>query len=138
MTDSGAVMHLPAAMRDEIVAHARAEAPRECCGVIAGQQGRPVQLYRLTNVEPGNDLYRIDDTELYHVYRELDERGCEILAIYHSHPVSPAYPSRTDVALAYWPEAFYLICSLAAPNSPELRAFRIVDGRISEAGIVPA
>ncbi len=138
MPETGAVMHLPTAMRDEIVAHARAEAPRECCGVIAGQEGRPVQLYRLTNVEPGTDLYRIDDTELYHVYRELHERGDVILAIYHSHPVSPAYPSRTDVALAFWSEAFYLICSLAEPGSPDIRAFRIVDERISEAEIVPA
>lgn len=137
MSDMSSDIHLPAAMRDEIVAHARAEAPRECCGVIAGQDGRPIQLYRLTNLERGTDLYRIDDTELYRVYRELDKRGCEILAIYHSHPVSPAYPSRTDVDLAFWSEAFYLICSLAVPGSPDIRAFRIVDERISEVEIMP-
>jgi [CysO sulfur-carrier protein]-S-L-cysteine hydrolase len=130
------VIHLPAAMRDEIVGHARAEAPRECCGVISGQHGRPVRLYRLTNVEPGTRLYRIDDTELFHVYRELQEHGADILAIYHSHPASPAYPSSTDVALAFWSEAFYLICSLAEPGSPDIRAFRIVDEQISEAEIV--
>jgi [CysO sulfur-carrier protein]-S-L-cysteine hydrolase len=124
-------------MRDEIVAHARAEAPRECCGVIAGQDGRPIWLYRLTNLERGTDLYRIDDTELYRVYRELDKRGCGILGIYHSHPFSPAYPSRIDVDLASWLEAYYFICSLAEFGSPDIRAFRIVDERISEVAIIP-
>ena len=124
-------------MRDEIVAHARAEAPRECCGLVAGRDGRPTELFRLTNLEPGTDLYRIDDAELYRVYRQLEDRGEEILVIYHSHPVSPAYPSRTDVSLAFWSDAYYVICSLAGPGAPVLRAFRIVDGAITEAAIVP-
>jgi proteasome lid subunit RPN8/RPN11 len=123
-------------MRGEIVAHARAEAPRECCGLIAGQDGRPTRLYRLTNVETGNRLYRIDDDELYRVTRELDERGWDVMAIYHSHPVTPAYPSTTDVSLAFWPDAFYVICSLANPDAPDVRAFRIVDEQISEAELV--
>ena len=123
-------------MRDEIVAHARAEAPRECCGLIAGQCGSPAHLYRLTNTAPGNTLYEIDATQLYDLeFRRLPERGWEVLAIYHSHPASPAYPSPTDVALAFWPDAYYLICSLLDPATPDLRAFRIVDGRIADAPI---
>lgn len=136
MSELTSIIHLPAAMRDEIVAHARAEAPRECCGVIAGQDGRPIQLYQLINLEPGTTRYRIDDTELYRVYRELFEQGWEILAIYHSHPASPAYPSPTDVALAFWSEAYYLICSLAEPGSPVIRSFRIVDERICEVEVI--
>ncbi len=135
---AGAPVLLPKAMRDEIVAHARAEAPRECCGVIGGRAGQPTRLERLTNLEPGVTLYRIDDAELYRVYRELDAAGADILAIYHSHPVSPAYPSATDVALAAWPDACYLICSLADPAAPDLRAFRIRGNQITEAPIVTA
>ena len=123
-------------MRDEIVAHARAEAPRECCGLIAGRAGSPVHLVRLENTAPGHALYEIDAKQLYDLeFRLLPERGWEVLAIYHSHPASPAYPSPTDVALAFWPDAYYLICSLADPAAPELRAFRIVDGQIAEAPI---
>jgi proteasome lid subunit RPN8/RPN11 len=126
---------LPQAMRDEIVAHARAEAPRECCGVIAGRDGQPTRLYRLTNVEPGVDRYLIDDEELFRTYREIEDGGEDLLAIYHSHPVSVAYPSKTDVALAFWEESFYVICSLEHPDAPVIRAFRIVDEQIAEVGI---
>jgi [CysO sulfur-carrier protein]-S-L-cysteine hydrolase len=122
-------------MRDEIVRHARDEFPRECCGLIAGKDGTPTRLYRMTNVEEGNRLYRVDDDELYQLTKELYDRDEVEFAIYHSHPSSPAYPSKTDVELAFWQDAYYLICSLEEPDSPYLRAFRIVDSQISEAEI---
>lgn len=125
-------LRLPATMREEIIAHAKSELPRECCGLIAGKDGEATRLYRLTNVEAGNRLYRIDDDELYGVIRELDDREEDILVIYHSHPVTEAYPSRTDVDLAFYPDAFYLICSLQDPERPSLRSFRIVDEQITE------
>ena len=128
-------LYLPRHMSDLIVAHARREAPRECCGVIGGTNGKVSEVHSLTNLEPGNTRYRIDDAELYRVYRGLDERGGEVLAIYHSHPATPAYPSPTDVALALWPDAHYLICSLADPDRPDLRAFRILGGEIREVPI---
>jgi proteasome lid subunit RPN8/RPN11 len=123
-------------MRDEIIAHARAETPRECCGLIAGRDGDARHLYRLTNVAPGNVFYEIDPRQLYELeFRELPGRGWEVLAVYHSHPASEAYPSKTDVALAFWPEALYLICSLADPDRPVLRAFHIAGGEIVEAEV---
>lgn len=125
-------------MREEIVAHARAEAPRECCGVIVGPPGAPRELNRLTNVYQGVDFYEPDAAELYRVYMDADVRGWEIQVIYHSHPVSPAYPSRRDVEHAGWPESVYVICSLEHAEAPVLRAFRIVDEQIAEVGIAPA
>lgn len=119
-------------MRERIVAHARRELPRECCGLIGGAAGNASELHELTNLEAGVDRYLIDDAEVYRIYREWDDRGFEIVAIYHSHPTSPAHPSATDVSLAFWSEATYLICSLEDPEAPSLRAFRIVDERISE------
>ena len=73
---------------------------------------------------------------LYRHYRAIEARGQEIVANYHSHPVSPAYPSPRDVAHAGWPEIVYLICSLADPEAPVVRAFRIEDGAIDELAIV--
>ncbi len=135
MSEMVAPLRISVALRDEIIAHAQAELPRECCGVIAGRAGRATRLYRLTNLEAGNRLYRVDDTELYRVYREIEDQGGELLAIYHSHPASPPYPSATDVSLAFWAEAYYIICSLTDPAAPEVRAFHIRDERITEPGI---
>ena len=126
---------LPPEMRARIVAQARAEAPQECCGMIAGPLGRPERLYALTNAAASPTFYQVDDAELFRVWRDIDERGWEVLAIYHSHPASAAYPSATDIELAAWPDAVYLICSLADSAAPDLRGFRIVDGRITEVEI---
>ena len=132
----GETLALPETMRDEIVAHSRELAPRECCGVIVGPPGVPAELRRLTNLEPGVDRYLVDDAELYALSREVDERGWEFVVIYHSHPVSVAFPSKTDRELAFWDSAVYVICSLEHPDAPSLRAFRIVDDAVTEVELV--
>ena len=129
-------LRLPPEMRAEIVAHALADAPRECCGLIAGKVGEATRLHRLSNLEPGTDFYRVDDAELYALTRRLDAAGEDVWAIYHSHPTSPAEPSTSDIELAAWPDAVYLICSLAIPGNPALRGFRIVDGTVTEVELV--
>jgi proteasome lid subunit RPN8/RPN11 len=76
--------------------------------------------------------YRLDPGEQYRVFMEIEEEGRELLAIYHSHSHSPAYPSATDLGLAFYPDCFYLIISLADRARPTIRAFRIVEGMIEE------
>ena len=132
MTQASERLIVPGPIRDEIIAHARDHFPRECCGILAGKQGGITQLYRLTNLEQGVDRYLFDDEELYKVYWQIENRGEELLAIYHSHPVTVAYPSKTDVAFAFWPEAVYLICSLEHVDDPVIRGYRIVEEAISE------
>lgn len=126
------MIRLPRACVDQIVEHARRESPRECCGILAGRGDRVERVYRVTNREPGTARYFMDPEEQYRVMRDIDSAGLELLGTYHSHPATPAYPSPTDVSLAFYPEAVYLICSLAGAKPPELRAFRIVDERIEE------
>jgi proteasome lid subunit RPN8/RPN11 len=125
-------------MRQAIVEHARRDAPRECCGIIAGRAGVPVHLYPTRNIAEGTALYEIDPAELIELeFHTMPAAETELVAIYHSHPVSPAYPSPTDIALAFWPDAVYVICSLAAPERPVVRGFRIRDGEISEVDLTP-
>jgi proteasome lid subunit RPN8/RPN11 len=131
MTDAVPVP-LPSTMREQIFDHARREAPRECCGVIVGPIGELREFLELTNTYEGVDFYEPEPNQLFKVYREAEERGWEFTAIYHSHPVSVAYPSQRDVEHAGWPDSVYIICSLEKPESPYLRAFRIVDGEIAE------
>lgn len=126
------MLRLDRAYIDEIIAHAREEAPNECCGIIAGRDGRAVKLFRAVNAEASPHRYEVESNDLYRIHKEIEDSGWNVLAIYHSHIEAEAYPSPTDVRLAAWPEAYYLIASLADQDNPTLRAFHIRDGRISE------
>ena len=132
-TSEAEVFRLPEQMRAAIIDHAKRDAPRECCGIIAGRAGVPMQLYETRNVAAGNRFYEIDPAQLIDLeFREFPAQGLELVAIYHSHPESPAYPSATDVELAFWPDAVFLICSLADRGLPEIRGFRIRNDAINE------
>lgn len=120
----------------EIIEHAKTERPNEACGLIAGVEGRAIKLFRGTNVDENKRVrYSMDPKEILRVCREIDDNDWELLAIYHSHPHSQAYPSNTDVSLAFYPDSNYVIVSLMEQDNPVMRAFRIVDGQITEVGI---
>ncbi len=124
-------MRIDRQMLDEIVAHAREDAPDECCGMIGARDGRAVSLYRARNAEASPLRYNLDPTDQFRIMKEMEDRGEELAAIYHSHTSSPAYPSQTDVNLAAYPDAVYIIVSLADGKRP-LRAFWIREGEIDE------
>ena len=117
---------------DEMIAHALEDDSIECCGVLAGTDGRFHKLFRMTNVENSPYRFSWDSRELIKVWHEMEDSSWEHRAVYHSHTHSEAYPSSTDVRLAAWPEAYYIIVSLLNREQPSVRAFRIIDGSISE------
>ncbi|HYK97817.1 MAG TPA: M67 family metallopeptidase [Candidatus Acidoferrales bacterium] len=118
-------------MRDEIVAHAREGAPNEVCGLIAARDGAATRATRCTNVhQTPTTRYRIDPREQLDAFRDMDARGEELAAIYHSHPASQPYPSPTDRAEAHYPDAVYVLVSLRTAE-PEIEAWRIAsDGAV--------
>ncbi len=132
------MLTLPRKFIEEMIEHAREDAPNECCGIIAGQDGRAVKLFRATNAEASPYRYSVDPQDLFHIHRECEENGWEFLAIYHSHTASEAYPSGTDIRLAFWPESFYVLVSLTRPDEPAVRAFRILDGEVQEEELTAA
>ena len=123
---------LDAVFVKEIVEQGLREFPNECCGVIASEAGAPVKVFPMTNADASPVTYRLEGREQLRVFDEIDERGWELWAIYHSHTHSEAYPSETDVRLAFYPQARYLLLSLQDRGTPVLKAFRIDDGRIDE------
>ena len=129
----GDLLQIPRRFADEMVAHALEEEPNECCGLLAGREGQAARLYRIANSEQSPTRFFMEPQELYNAYKDIEENGWELLAIYHSHPHGKAYPSATDVELASWPDAVNIVISLLDRVRPEIRAFRIVDGRIAEA-----
>jgi [CysO sulfur-carrier protein]-S-L-cysteine hydrolase len=127
-------VRIPKPLLDEIVAHARDDVPNECCGMVAGSNGTATQVYRARNVEASPFRYTIHPQDQFRITMEIEDSGEEIAAIYHSHTKSPAEPSQTDINLAEnWPDPLYLICSLADPEAPDVRAFAIRDGGVEEA-----
>jgi len=128
------MLTISTALRDKIVAHARADHPDEACGVIAGPAGsdRPARFIPMLNAERSPTFYRFDSMEQFRVWREMDERDEEPVVIYHSHTATQACPSRTDISYASEPGAHYVLVSTRDPDQVEFRSFRIVDGVVTE------
>ena len=125
-------MQIPRQFVESMVKHALADDPNECCGILSSKEGQVVNIFHMTNVEHSPYRYSMDSKELYLAYKEIEETDCELFAIYHSHTHSEAYPSSTDVRLASWPDAFYILISLLNKIDPIVRIFSIQDGSITE------
>jgi len=121
-------------MLDQIIAQARAEAPDECCGMIASVDGEAVAVHPAENKAHSPLRYEVDGMEQYRIQTAIEDAGHDLGAIYHSHTRSDPYPSQTDINLAFYPESLYVIVGLAEAE-PELRAFEIVDGTVTEAAL---
>jgi [CysO sulfur-carrier protein]-S-L-cysteine hydrolase len=127
-------VRIPKAIYEEMVRHAREDAPNECCGLIGGEDGAAKTLYRARNAEASPLRYNLDPQDQFRIMTEMEERGEELSAIYHSHTGSPAYPSQTDINLAAYPDTVYLIVSLV--EGEDLRGFNIRDGEVTELDLV--
>ena len=116
----------------EIVEHGLREFPNEACGLLAGRDGRAVRFYAMRNADASPATYRLDPAEQLRVFDELEREGLELFGIVHTHTHSEPYPSETDRRQAFYPESLYLILGLADRERPVLRAFRIVEGEVTE------
>jgi [CysO sulfur-carrier protein]-S-L-cysteine hydrolase len=125
------MIRIPKTIYDQMLAHAADETPMECCGLLAGRNGTVDTIYRMTNADHSPVRYLIDPKEQFAVFKEMRAKENDLVAIYHSHPATAAYPSATDVRLAYYPDAVYVIVSLENPARPVLKAYRIVENKIS-------
>ena len=126
---------IPAPIREDVVAWLRSAAPNEGCGVLVADRvaedgGVPNRFVGMRNVAQSPFRYLMDPMEQLELLEEVDERDEVVWAIVHSHVASPPYPSPTDIGLAAFPEAIYLLASFAA-EPPELRAWTIVDGAVN-------
>jgi proteasome lid subunit RPN8/RPN11 len=131
------VVRIARSFVEEMVAHAKDDLPNECCGILAGPEGEVARSFRMTNVEASPFRFSMDPGELVRVDGEAGDQGWELLAIYHSHTGSPAYPSDTDVRIAggtaeLWPDTRYVLVSLMDPETPDVRIFRISGGVVTE------
>ena len=112
---------------DRIVAHGRTEAPFEACGYLAEKDGIINQHFELTNIDKSPVHFSMDPAEQFAVVKECRNRGLQICAVYHTHPETPARPSKEDIKLAYDPSVSYVIVSLAEAD-PNIKSFNIQKG----------
>lgn len=131
------MLRIRADLVEAMVKHARADHPDEACGVLAGPEGsdRPERHVAMINAERSPTFYRFDSGEQLRVWREMDDADEVPVVVYHSHTVTEAYPSRTDINLAAEPDAHYVLVSTRDPEQHELRSYRIVDGVVTEEDI---
>lgn len=121
---------------EQMVDHAREEAPDECCGMVAGRADDAVRVFRATNTEHSPLRFMIDPKEQLEIDREIETEGLELTAIYHSHTRTEPKPSETDILFAkLWPGVLWVIVGLA-DGEPEVRLWRIDDGHAAEAELV--
>jgi proteasome lid subunit RPN8/RPN11 len=130
-------MRIAQGLIDEMVAHAREDLPNECCGMVGGRDGEATRLIRVENAAASPLRFEMDPQGQYDALKEIEGDGGELLAIYHSHTKSAAYPSQTDVNQAVnWPDAIYLIVSLQDQAVPDVKAYWLKDLKIADAELV--
>ena len=115
-----------------MIAQARDEAPNECCGIVGTRDGQAVSIFPVRNAAASPLRYEMDPKDQLRVFEALDDAGLDVGAIYHSHTRSAPEPSQTDINLAFYPDALYVILGVAGADD-DVRAWRIVDGRVSGA-----
>ena len=127
------MLHINKPIYQTILAHLQNQYPLEACGLLAGTaNGRVTHHYPIDNILQSQTAYEMDPRQQIEAMLTIEANNQQLLAIYHSHPHSPPYPSPTDVAYAYYPEAIQLIISLLSLSAPQTRAFTIQEGQINE------
>jgi [CysO sulfur-carrier protein]-S-L-cysteine hydrolase len=131
-------MQIAQPLLDDMIAHARAEAPNECVGLVAARDGDAVAVHRATNSEASPYRFVIDGKEQLALITEIDDAGLDIGAIYHSHTRTAPEPSQTDITFAKgWPGVVWIIVGLKGAD-PDVRAWLIDDSKVSEVELVVA
>ena len=130
-------MRIAQALTDQMVAHAREDLPNECCGMVGGSDDEASVVIPVVNSAASPLRFEMDPQGQYNALKAIEDDGREMLAIYHSHTKSAAYPSQTDVnQAANWPDAIYLIVSLEDEDAPEVKGYWLKDLVIADAELI--
>ena len=130
-------MRIAQKLIEEVIAHAQADLPNECCGMVGGAGDEASVVIPVINSAASPLRFEMDPQGQYNALKAIEDGGGEMLAIYHSHTKSAAYPSQTDVNQAVnWPDAIYLIVSLQDPEAPEVKGYWLKDLKIADAELI--
>jgi len=125
-------LEIPTNIFEQMVTQAKALAPIEACGILAGSNGKVEKLYKMTNINNSSSHFMMEPKEQFATVKDIRSAGLELLAIYHSHPETPARPSAEDIRLALMPNVIYVIVSLQDAHTVGVKGFLIENGNVSE------
>ena len=123
------MLKIPENIHNDLIAHAKEGFPLEVCGILGGVGDTVSAIYRMTNTDASNEHFMMAPKEQFAVVKDLRAKGMVMLAVYHSHPESPARPSAEDIKLALTPDVSYVIISLAEA-APDVKSFKISAGTV--------
>jgi len=124
---------IPQKLLNKVIEHAKSELPHEACGILAGRNDIIAKVYPMQNVsEEPIDNYLMKPEEQLKVFKEIRSQNLELLVIYHSHINHPAYPSPSDIKLAFYPEVFYMILSFFYKSVSDIKLFTLRDEQVNE------
>lgn len=123
------MLEIPKKIIEKIVEQGIKDAPVEACGILAGKNGVVQKIYLMTNADNSNEHFTMLPEEQFKVVKDIRNNGLEMLAIYHTHPETPARPSKEDIRLALTPDVIYVIASLI-DKQPDIKGFYIEDGTV--------
>ncbi len=128
-------LEIPTNIFEQMVAQAKALAPIEVCGILAGNDSKVEKLYKMTNVDNSSNHFMMEPKEQFAVVKDIRSADLEMLAIYHSHPETPARPSAEDIRLALTPDVIYLIVSLRDAKAPAVKGFLLENGNVAKVSV---
>jgi [CysO sulfur-carrier protein]-S-L-cysteine hydrolase len=129
-------MRIARELYDQLIDHALAEAPNECCGIVASREDTAVRVYPATNKFASPLRFEIDEADLIRIWNEIDDEGLDVGILYHSHTRTAPEPSQTDVNGADpWPGVIWAIVGLAG-DEPEVCAWHIAGGQVTETELI--
>lgn len=125
------MLRMPRHIYEQMLEHAREGFPLEICGILGGNSDGVVEVRKMTNTDSSREHFMMEPREQFAVVKDFRSKGLEVLAVYHSHPATPARPSDEDIRLALTPGISYVIISLADSTAVDVRSFKIAGGRVS-------
>ena len=129
------MIQIPRSAYDAMIAHALKDTPIEACGYLAGINGEVAYDIPMKNTDASNEHFSFDPQEQFDAFKKTQKEGLRLIAVYHSHPETPARPSEEDIRLAFDPNVSYIIVSLAS-ETPDVKSFIIKNKTVEKEEIV--
>ncbi len=125
------MLKIPVAIYEKMIDYCKSELPNEACGILGGKDNTVTEIYCMENIEKSPESFLMNPKEQLQVIKDLRKKDLAMIAIFHSHPATPARPSKKDISMAFYEDIYYIILSLQN-HPPVVKSFRIKADEVTE------